>query len=282
MKSCFFSFSAVFSDGARIGSLGFFCCILCSCSLFSRYPLTVCLPDFPYPQIEITSWIIEYPSELQDGLPVYISEKVPVKTGELPQAEIRILRGVNLPVLAFPVFEYGPGGFPAGGIYPSDVSGGRIELEWESGFACGILRRCIINSDIIQAFDAAGFREALLKEAAEAEAETGISGGPWLLDSEQIICRLGYGLFRLSSIKAAETMAFEVPAAAEGLWFSDNPFLPPAEIPPGGGPLKVSVPLRLRTVCMLPDSAGAEAFYFDERRWCRTNLVSGASESGRR
>lgn len=232
----------------------------------------------------VNVWQIDYPSKISDGTPVYSMEifrlSQPSEEGAV-DIVINIARGVNLPVLAYPVFDSGRGGYPAGGIYPLDVSGGVLSLDWESGFASEVIKRCAVNSAAVSAFNTAGFKSVIFEKAVEIEEENDVCGGPWLIDADNIVNRLGYRLFRQSSIVMTDTMTFELPAA-EGVWISDNPFYPPVE---SGGLLEVTVPLKRKT-CFFKavssdDEAGAFSVFFDEKRWCWTDLISGASESGR-
>ena len=271
----------------------FLCCLIlqsCRGSGFSYVELM--LPEFP--GMVSGQWIVEYPFEVLDGIPVYTEERISDET------ILCIARGENLPVFLRPVFNLSTGcgtpealhvdeitgGFPAGAVYPCDVSGGKLIPCWEDGFACEILYRCLINSDVIRCFDTAAFREAVSEKAVETASaeEPEVPGGAWLLDPVPVISRLGYGLFRESSLKAAEIMSFNIPAAA-GIWFSDNPLYPPVVVEDegaGSGRLNVTVPINRKTVFTEPVSAGIIEVFFNESLWCWSNLLSGASESGRR
>ncbi|HAK44617.1 MAG TPA: hypothetical protein DCO79_01675, partial [Spirochaeta sp.] len=185
--------------------------------------MVVCPPA--HPNLPNVSWIIEYPGTIVDGLPVYVSKQLDGDTAVL------IARGVNLPVFARPVFVSGrTGSFPAAAVYPYAVKAGRLELNWEDGFACEILRCCLLNSNVIRGFDTSRFCMAVTERALELIDDDGLPlpGGSWLLDPIPVTARLGYGLFRESSITAAETMSFSIPVS-EGLWLSDNPLYPPVE-----------------------------------------------------
>ena len=236
---------------------------------------------------DISAWRIIYPGSAAAGIPVY--QSCIVVSGSAPL--LNIARGINLPVLACPVFTTGCGihltegtmvesGFPAGAIYPSDISSGRLILSVESGYACELLRTCSQGSDVYRGLDARRFR-ALLREKADESSD----GDIWSLDPEPMLCRLGYGMFRESAVKAAERMDFEVPVEGD-CFVSDNPLLPPALSE--DGLLKVSVPIRRKTVffstsCLSAPAAEIEIVevYFDERSWCWLNRATGASEFGR-
>ena len=231
----------------------------------------------------VQCWVIVYPSEINEGKLVYTRmqyEPVNIGAGS-PEVLISIARGNNLPVLAYPVFKSGPGAYPSGGLYPADSAYSVLELDWEDGFACEVLLRCILNSDTVQSFNTGRFRAAVNEKAAELSTDNdpdSLPGGVWLLDADKIVSRLGYGLFRESSINTVETMDFVIPAAA-GDWFADNPFYPPLT---SDSYLSVTVPLNRRTVFMNRDTGDAAAVFFDDSRWCWINYASGASECGRR
>ena len=259
------------------------CGLSAACSQLGGYPVNLIMPDSPN-NIDC-SWLIEYPASMESGVPLYTQEHV---SGDSP---VKIARGTNLPVFVRPVYELPGsvsivGGFPAGAFFPCDVSGGELRADWEAGFACEILYRCLLNSDAVCAFDTAAFREAVETRTAEIVTESGlpVPGGNWLLDPVPVISRLGYGLFRSSSLTEAETMSFSIPAAA-GIWYSDNPLYPPVEVeqpPTGPGTLNITVPVNRRMIFIEPLSAGVIEVYFNDERWCWSNLLSGASESGMR
>ena len=80
-------------------------------------------------------------------------------------------------------------------------------------------------------------------------------------------------------------MSFSIPASA-GCWAADNPLYPPVESeePASEGEplLEVTVPLNCPTAFFKSGSAEVIEVYFDDMQWCWTNLLTGASESGRR
>ena len=255
------------------------------CELLSGRLITLCLPDFPGRVAEdlsaVGSWQIEYPEKTEAGLPVYTTCIVPAEAASgSAEISIRIARGVNLPVLARPLFGFGRGGYPAGAVYPVDAAAGRLELYWENGFACEVLKSCMLNSAVVQGFDTAAFRESIAEKASGLEAP----GGCWLLDPGPVISRLGYGLFRESSLKAADTINFAVPVSG-GTYVADNPFYPPVTVqaygPPENRVLHVTVPKNRRTAFHEPDTGETVTICFNDRIWCWTNSVTGLTESGR-
>jgi hypothetical protein len=265
--------------------------ILSGCDLYSRKTVNICLPSKPM----VRSWILEYPVSFVDGLPVYEREIVTVKNaGEVTETIVRIARGVNLPLLAWPDYEVPAGdtgfrikgNFPAGGIYPADMEAGRLFMNFEDGFACELIYSCMLNTDAVTAFDTCRFRRSISEKAAELadDPDSPLQGGCWMFDPEAIICRLGYGLFRESSIKTAQTMDFTVQVSAGGFFLSDNPFYPSVEAvdSPYGSVLEVIVPINRKTSFFNPLSGEAIEVFFDNKRWCWSNRLSGASESGRR
>ncbi len=253
--------------------------------MFCSRVITLCLPDFPGEAADtcsaVVSWRIEYPEKTEAGLPVYTSCIVPAEASSgSTEISIRIARGVNLPVLARPVFAFGPGGYPAGAVYPADAAGGRLELEWENGFACEVLKSCLLNTVVVRGFDTSAFRTSV----AEKVSELTDPGGCWLLDPAPVISRLGYGLFRESSIKAADTMVFAVPVLG-GTYIADNPFYPPVMVKndqiPETGTLYITVPLNRKTIFYEADSGETVTACFNDRIWCWNNSVTGLTESGR-
>lgn len=258
------------------------------CEIFITVPVDVRLPEPPAEFPEISGWVIEYPSEIKSGSPVY--SQFPVAPG-IASATIPVARGVNLPVIAFPVLGnsnspeslLSAGRYPAGGVFPADMESGVMNLKWASGFACEIFRSCLYNSDMLRGFDTKAFRAAAEERSAlfTDDDKKPLPGGVWLIDPEPIISRLGYGLFRESSIRAAETMVFRVPVRnSEGLFVSDNPFYSPVR-PDPEGLLEITVPVNRKTIFMNTDSGEAFELFFSDKLWCWTNLVTGASESGR-
>ncbi|MDC7228347.1 MAG: hypothetical protein PQJ61_16410 [Spirochaetales bacterium] len=242
------------------------------------------MPVCPAPKA--VAWRIEYPESIDNGRPQYITELIAAEevcSGVL----IRIACGSNLPVFAWPVYSCGrTGGFPAAAIYPADISGGKMAVSFEDGFACSILRSCILNSEVIRGFDTLTFREAVSLNAAELVDDNGrpLPGGAWCLDPVPIIARLGYGLFRESSITAAETLEFSIPAA-KGIWYSDNPLYNPAETVYKSETdmfeLTPVIPVNSKTVFYKDGSDEFIEVFFNDRIWCWSNPVTGASQSGR-
>ena len=157
--------------------------------------ISLYLPEVPNlnnaaPELGVSAWQIEYPEYLEDGLPVFIVETITNESAaDAAETVIRIARGINLPVLARPIFSltltdtaevmHFVSGFPAGAVYPVDVESGRLELNWEDGFASSVMQRCLLNSDVLQGFNNLRFRAAISEKAAELkDADTDDPEGP--------------------------------------------------------------------------------------------------------
>jgi len=203
---------------------------------------------------------------------------IPVGTRE---QLIQIARGNNLPILAYPVFGLGSEGslscgFPAAAVFPLDVTDGwRLYLKDESGVSAEILRCCAQNSPVYRGLDSGRLRAVIMEKAAEDAG-----GDPWMIDQESILCRLGYGLFRESAVKIAETMDFEIPVSG-GNYLSDNPFRQTSNILPGGM-LQVRIPVNRKTAFYSEGGNEVVLVYFNDTFWCWSNSATGAGESGRR
>ncbi len=267
--------------------LSVFLLLSTACSIDFGRPILVRLPgladSFNEAGVELSGWIIEYPEKIVDGIPVYSEKKV----GAVSQTLINIARGINLPVLVWPVFEFDAaggtvsitGGFPAGSVYPVDMHYWSIYPEWEDGFACEIIKSSSLSSNLICGFDTVGFRAAVSEKASEVETENGVSGGCWCLDPRPVISLIGYGLFRKSSLKAADFMDFEIPAL-NGFILSDNQLYvldDPAEEP--GAILRL--PAKRRFYIFNAEAAEVISVFFDDHRWSWYSLTTGVSESGR-
>lgn len=271
------------------------CIIICflfaflfyGCEFQSQKNIKLTLPSNPF----ITEWRIEYPEKIIDGRAVFACKTVKVKHDrEGPDIGVKIARGVNLPVLAGPVFQINDdavpciGGYPAGAVYPADIDGCHLHLSWENGFACEIIKSCLLNSNAVTAFDTVRFRTSLHTKAAEFEDSEGekLPGGCWLVDSVPVLSRMGYGLFRESSIKAADTMTFSIPASG-GSYQADNMLYPITDSSQNDGNylLNVIIPVNRKTLFFNTSSTEVIEVYFDEKSWCWVNLITGFSESGR-
>jgi hypothetical protein len=256
-------------------------------TIFDEVSVSVIFPEHPA-GFEIESWVLLLPDGVSgDGIPAYIKQTVSAAGGaerEIGQpfsVSTAIARGVNLPVLAYPVFAGGiRGGFPAGAFYPLDAGTeglfGELALSWENGPACEIIRSCSLNSGVYRGFDVVRFRELLAAEAAEKAG-----GDLWSTDPGPVLCRLGYGLFREYAVKMKPAMNFSIPASG-GVYRCDNPFMPNLEA--SAGILQVRAAENRKI--MYFSAAGVEngetvSVYFDSRRWCWSVSPGGASESGR-
>ncbi|MBI9107667.1 MAG: hypothetical protein JEZ04_13045 [Spirochaetales bacterium] len=234
-------------------------------------------PELPAAARASVSWILVYPESVSADIPFFNEISAPAGCDE---TALSLARGINLPVLAYPVFDLGRGrkvrgGFPAASFFPLDLDDTRrLQLSWESGAAAEIIRCCSLSSPLYRGFDISRFREVL---AAKAVEEAG--GDLWMIDPEPILCRLGYGIFRESAVRTAEVMEFQVPVLGGG-YASDNPFLPEAEVQPGGV-LQVSVPINKKTA-FIGEGGEIISVYFNNSLWCWSNSATGAGESGRR
>lgn len=255
--------------------------VLTGCKFYTHRYIEIALPVDSL----IIEWLVEYPQRIDDGPAVFAVETIVAdSTKTETRAMISIARGVNLPVLARPVFLGITGGFPAGAVYPVDIKGRLLTLEWEDGFACEILKTCLLNSETVAAFDTLRFRASIIEKAAELKDSEDrlLPGGGWLFDPVSIMSRLGYGLFRESSIKIASTMSFSLPVIG-GSFISDNPLYPRLESSGlgYGEVLDVLIPINRRTLFINSESGEIVEVFFDDSRWCWTNLLTEASGSGR-
>jgi hypothetical protein len=249
-----------------------------SCTFFSeKVEVVVVLPEFESP-LTIQSWRIIYPETCCGGIPVY-SEKI-ISPANF-EYSLTLARGVNLPVLSYPVFSlsdgnFFAGGFPAGAFFPLDVTeGGRLPLSWKSGSPSEIIRCCSLNSPVYRGFDAGRFRTVMREKAADDAG-----GDIWMIDPQPILCRLGYGLFRESAVCIAELMDFDIPVSV-GRYVSDNPFCMFSDTDVVAR-LRVSVPINKKTAFISKDGCGVVTVYFDDAHWCWSDSATGASGSGRR
>lgn len=250
--------------------------LISACSFFSdKAEVAVVFPEDLFPE-PVASWIVIYPESEIDGIPDFTTVTVDGADEEL---NLQITGGVNLPVLAYPVFsleggrQY-TGGFPAGAFFPLDLSGdGKLELSWEGGAAAEIIRSCSLSSDIYRGFNAERLRTVMNEKAAEEAGED-----LWMIDPEPILCRLGYGVFRESAVQLSETMEFLLPAATDDYLVSDNPLKAYAKAGVTGEFL-ITVPVNKKTAFFSED--GLILVYFNDSCWCWSNSATGAGESGR-
>ena len=229
----------------------------------------------------ISHWRVFYPDKMNCGLAGYSETVVRHSDAGTP---LSISAGVNLPLLAYPVFGGAgwslPGGFPAAAIYPADLCpGGTLVLDWESGPAAEVLRSASGSSGAYRGFDAERLRTLIIGKAAETAEAEAEKRDLWMIDPAPILCRLGYGVFRESAVRRAETMDFEIPAESGAVFYSDNPFREPLRAGTDGV-LRVRIPENRKTSFFSGDGTIVTA-YFNESVWCWRNSASGLSGFGK-
>ena len=271
--------------------------LLHGCAMFTdTIPVVLKLPQKQtleklFPGIMIDSWRIIYPEASDKGVISY--NEISFRPGPTSPAGgtseaaavIHTARGLNLPVFACPVFCVSgfrfEGSCPAAALLPDDIKDGRLGLEFRHGFACSVLMSCSLNSNVYTALDAGRFRRVIAEKADEL-----CNGDPWSLDPGPVLCRLGYAMFRESSVRAAERYSIRVPAEAD-YYISENPFCPAAAAE--NGTVLLDTPEdRLCTFIGIgseaPDGSLETveiiSFYHDEDSWCCSNLTTGDTLSG--
>ncbi|MDC7127031.1 MAG: hypothetical protein PQJ46_15770 [Spirochaetales bacterium] len=241
----------------------------------------------------ISSYIIEYPVSIYDDCVVYSSiEAICFDSSKDLLVDLNITRGVNLPILAYPVFtafsDTGcfsfQGSFPAAAIYPLDVENSSLELSWSNGFEGFVLKKCSESTGIIKGFNTISFREAVAEKVYRFEnSDTEpVKGGGWIIDSRNILSRLAYGVFRESSITKTDMKNFLLPVTG-GSYISDN-FL-------YGSEESISIDYDcFIQVCIIKDKTTSfmnlengevVSVYFNDSYWCFTNYLTGQNDSGR-
>ncbi len=245
-----------------------------SCSFFSdSISVELVIPEFPdsrqFPGCE--SWRIIYPDSVSDEGCCFAELIIDSWTGEEPPV-IKMSKGVNLPVLVYPVYSDSTcSSFPAGGLFPDDYTGSLV-LFWESGPAAEIIHDFALQGELFEGFNAVMLRDVIMEKSAEE-----YNYDPWFADPLKIKSRLGYGLFRESSVKSRETADFSIPASS-GTWHCDNPFVP--EIIADDGELQVRLYSGLTYRFFSEDEV--ISVFFNENYWIWKNVSTGASGYGTR
>jgi hypothetical protein len=198
------------------------------CSLFdSAAEVRVVIPEPPLPWRQAfpdLCFSLRYP----DG-----SGSIQWQHGALggSSASVRIFKGCNTPVLAYPWSaeepSVAPGVLrPAGGLWTADFrsgeSGPELVLSWEDGAAAEIFR--LLRESVIDAALVNGERLASrMREAPD----------PWSWDVTAIADTLAAGDFDAYDIDPLPVS--DVPLTVPpGTWLLESPFRPPLEPDPGG------------------------------------------------
>ncbi len=255
--------------------ISFLLLMLCSCSFFSdSISVVLVIPDFPDgaqpPGLE--AWRVVYPESISKDGCCFAELIIDSLTDEEPPV-IEMSKGVNLPVLVYPVYADGTcSSFPAGGLFPADYRGGSLVLSWDTGPAAEIIHDFSLQGELFEGFNAVKLRGVIMEKAVQD-----YNDDPWFADPVEIKSRLGYGLFRESSVKSRETADFGIPAFSR-TWHCDNPFVP--EIIADDGELRVILysGLTYRFFC----SDEVISVYFNEDYWVWKNSAIGASGYGTR
>ena len=145
------------------------------------------------------------------------------------------------PILAWPFWpEKGlfPGlMFPAGALFPWDISGSDLVLSWEAGVDAFFWKQISVNEEeegrsgtprFPWYFDWPRFRELMKSEDIPPE----IRQNPWLADWSSIAQRTVESGFDRRRIRA-EAMTEIIIACPGNLWASSSPFGEPVRVSPG-------------------------------------------------
>ncbi|MDR2553746.1 MAG: hypothetical protein LBD31_11365 [Treponema sp.] len=202
------------------------CGILISCGdspLRDRY--LVLLPSLPPPQRDLLGnpwWRLEwYDSE---GNRRFMEIRG-------TEAEVSVFSRWPNPVLARPFWpgrDLPPGFFyPAGGIFPFDVSGGTLALSWKAGPEAVFYEELAEAQSLPgadphrhpQFFDWPRFRRLLRQEGPEA-----LRTDPWLADWKDAAVKTALSGFKKSMVKAERRIPVAVEIPGGGPWLELSPF----------------------------------------------------------
>lgn len=121
------------------------------------------------------------------------------------------------PVTAYPLVEDCLELYPAGGIYPQDLEGENLALNWEDGYAAYIISRIIDNGIDAGNFNTGRFEKTLLQES---------EGNPWALEDDDIVYSLSFGIFNSNFIRLKKAHDIQIPLPEGSCmgtnWFSSN------------------------------------------------------------
>ncbi|MDR1388666.1 MAG: hypothetical protein LBJ31_01635 [Treponema sp.] len=112
--------------------------------------------------------------------------------------------------------------YPAGGIYPFDVHGTSMSLDWEGGVDAFFYRELDNAAAARQERRAQFFNWQRFRTARQSVST--LKADPWLADWAAIARRSASGSFSVTALKAeaAANITFTVPA--NGPWLSASPF----------------------------------------------------------
>ena len=147
--------------------------------------------------------------------------------------EINVLQEWPSAILAWPFWpelSFAAGYFyPAGAIFPLDVSGDTINLSWEAGAEAVFYRELEKAQGINEGtnrlpayFDWKRFR-SLLRE----NENTPLRGDPWLADWKDIAEKTVRSGFRQSYVTPENRIDVTLAIPHDGPWLSASPFRPP-------------------------------------------------------
>ncbi|MDR1862550.1 MAG: hypothetical protein LBQ67_01375 [Treponema sp.] len=154
---------------------------------------------------------------------------------ELP--ELSLMQEWSSPVLAWPYWpekKLFPGDMkPAGGIFPWDVSGGRLVLDWRAGVDAFFWRELSAAASggnrLPWYFDWPRFRELLRSDVINEDVRL----DPWRADWKTIAGKTLASGFDRRRIVPRPVAEITIPGMG-GFWIGSSPFSPPLDFPPGG------------------------------------------------
>jgi hypothetical protein len=198
--------------------------LFCGCEnpvIYSQYK--VILPEIP------TDW------QTILGSPLWRIEWVDIN-GKWRKIDAQKSRNFQLeicntkinPVIAYPYWpekDFHPGMFyPAGALFPLDVSGDLITLDWQGGIDAQLyLYLSGYNNGENrkpEQFDWQRFRSLLRKETENAD----VKANPWNVDWESAAEKIARSGFRSSYITSRKYTEINVTIPENGLWISPSPF----------------------------------------------------------
>jgi hypothetical protein len=142
----------------------------------------------------------------------------------------QVFQGKTTPVLAYPFWPgiTHAGAFrPAGALYPFDVQGASIRLNWASGvdaaFYLELAKKAAASGNLSRSpekFNWLEFR-SLFSEKKTSEA---VCNDPWLVDWEDVAEKTAASGFSARKIVECEYENLSITVPADGPWVGNSPF----------------------------------------------------------
>ena len=184
---------------------------LSGCMLKEYQKIKAVLPDLP------SEWE-SFSNDISAELIYYSGGRSETVSGLCfgDETEIETEKGV-VPFSVYPVLHnQGIRLKPAGGIFPADYDGERLEISWKNGFASEVVLKLSEKGTDFSNFNIKRFEDVLFEKSA---------GNPWRISETAVLYSLSAGIFNSNHVSGKRVLSVELSDYfLEGDWvFTDPP-----------------------------------------------------------